>query len=190
MSKVILTDEPNPWTTKGSRIVYDNKWISVREDSVIDPNGNDTIYGVLSPKIVAVGIIPLDEENNTWIVGQFRYPHDSYSWEIVEGGCPKGTEPLASAKRELKEEAGIEAQHWKHFLTFHTSNCMTDEVAHVWVARGLSFGESEPDEDEKLKVQKIPFSELVELVMEGIITDSITVCAVLKLNNLLLENKI
>jgi ADP-ribose pyrophosphatase len=189
MSKVILTDEPNPWTTKGSRIVYDNKWIRVCEDSVIDPNGNDTIYGVVSPKVVAVGVVPLDENNNTWLVGQHRYPHEKYSWEIVEGGCPKGTDPLTSAKRELREEAGITAQEWKHFLTFHTSNCFTNEVAHVWVARQLSFGNPQPDADEKLQVIKIPFSEVVDYVMSGRITDSITMCAVLKLNMLLQKGR-
>jgi ADP-ribose pyrophosphatase len=185
MNKTPLIDEPNPWITKSSRIVYDNKWLRVREDSVIDPSGNHTIYGVVSPKVIAVGIVPLDEDNNTWLVGQYRYPHEKYSWEIVEGGCPVGTDLLASAKRELLEETGITALEWKHFLTFHTSNCFTDEVAHVWVARQLSFGQSQPDDDEKLKVVKIPFHEVVAYVMNGTITDSITICAVLKLNNLL-----
>lgn len=190
MPNTLLTDEPNPWTTKSSRIVYDNKWISVREDQVIDPNGNHTIYGVVSPKVIAVGIIPLDNDQNTWLVGQYRYPHEKYSWEIIEGGCPKGTDPLASAQRELLEEAGIIAQEWTHFLTFHTSNCFTDEVAHVWLARQLSFSTPQPDDDEKLKVVKIPLNEVIDYVMNGKITDGITICSILKLHLLLKNNQI
>ncbi len=190
MSNNKLTNEPNPWQLKSSQLIYENKWIALREDRVVDPNGNDTIYGVLSPKSLAVGVIPLDENNNTWLVGQFRYPLNEYSWEIIEGGCPIGTDLLDSAKRELKEEAGLEATEWKHFLTLHTSNCITDETAEVYVARNITIGESQPDEDEKLQILQLPFEEAYQYVLEGKITDGISVAAILKLKVMLMKGDI
>ena len=76
----------NPWQTIDVRPVYDNAWISVAEHRVIDPSGNPGIYGKVSFQNTAVGVIPVDEQGNTWLVGQYRYVLDEYSWEIPEGG--------------------------------------------------------------------------------------------------------
>ena len=105
--------EENPWLTTGTRLVYDNPWIRVREDQVIQPDGKESIYGVVEFKNIAIGVLPIDSEGFVHLVGQFRYPIDRYSWEIPEGGCPEGEDPLAAAKRELLEETGLSASNWE-----------------------------------------------------------------------------
>lgn len=180
-----LVDEENPWTFKDTRVVYDNPWIHVREDAVIDPSGNDTIYGVVQSKNLAIGILALDEDYNTWLIGQYRYPLGRYSWEIVEGGGKMDVDPIESGKRELKEEAGIEAEEWIYLMTIHTSNCIADETAHLYVAKGLTIGENNPDDNEKLQVAKVPFTEAYQYVLDGRITDSMSVCTILRAKELI-----
>lgn len=171
----------NPWKTLSSRQVYDNKWICVEEHQVINPAGGPGIYGKVLFKNKAIGIVPLDEFGNTWLVGQYRYTINEYMWEIPEGGCPKDTPPLDSAKRELKEETGITASKWQQLMRFHTSNSVTDEEGFIFLAEGLSFGESELEETEAdLIVKKLPFKQVLEMVMNGEITDSMSVAGILK----------
>lgn len=175
----------NPWKTLSSREIYDNPWINVREDQVINPNGGNGIYGVVSMKGKALGIIPLDEEGNTWLVGQYRYTLDEYSWEIPMGAGDKNMDLLESAKRELREETGITAKKWTKIMRIHTSNSVTDEEGFVYMAQDLEFGNPECDETEDLKVMKLPFTKAVDMVMDGSITDSISVAGILKLAKLL-----
>ncbi|MDQ3393028.1 MAG: NUDIX hydrolase [Bacteroidota bacterium] len=175
----------NPWKKLSSREIYENPWIKIREDQVINPNGGSGIYGVVSMKGTALGIIPLDEEGNTWLVGQYRYTLNEYSWEIPMGGGDKNMEPLESAKRELKEETGIIASKWTNIMRIHTSNSVTDEEGFVFLAQGLQYGTTEYDDTEDLKVMKLPFKKAVEMVMDGEITDSISICGILKLAKIL-----
>ena len=175
----------NPWKLKSSKQVYDNPWITLHEDQVINPGGGDSLYGRVHFKNLAIGIIPLDDDLNTWLVGQWRYPLDEYSWEIPMGGGPIGIDKLESAKRELKEETGIEALHWEEFLRMHTSNSVTDEVGYAFVARGLTFGETEFEESEDLAIKKIPFSEALAMCLDGRITDSLSIVAIFKLAKML-----
>ena len=116
----------NPWTKLYREVKYENPWIKVTEDKVKNHAGNDGIYGVVHFKTHAIAIIPLDENNNTWIVGQYRYPQNSYEWEVVEGGCPVGTSPLETAKRELIEEVGLKAESFEMILEMQLSNSTTD----------------------------------------------------------------
>ncbi len=190
MSKTELHDEENPWTFLGTQTVYENPWIKVRQDDVLDPSGKKTIYGVVTARHLAIGILPLDEEYNTWLVGQYRYPLGRYSWEIVEGGGKFDVDPIESGKRELLEETGITAQHWEHLMTIHTSNCIADETAYLYIAKGLSFGQSQPDSNEKLQVAKVPFKEAYEMVLDGRITDSMSVTAILRAHILIREGKL
>lgn len=190
MSKPDLTDEENPWIKKSEKIIYDNPWIIVREHQVIDPSGKDTIYGVVSAKHLAIGIIPLDENYNTWLVGQYRYPLKKYSWEIVEGGGKFDIDPIESAKRELQEETGLAAREYTKILVLQTSNCISDEVAIIYVAKGITEGIASPDDDEKLKVAKVPFSEAYRMVMDGRIEDSLSVGGILKAHLLMQQGKI
>lgn len=185
-----LIDEDNPWQTLGERTVYDNPWMHVREDTVIDPAGNDTIYGVVSAKRLAIGILPLDEDNNTWLIGQWRYPLKRYSWEIVEGGGDPNLDPKESGARELKEEAGIVAKTWIPITTIHTSNCIADETAYLYAAKDLEIGEPEPDDNEKLQLAKVPFMEAYQMVMDGRITDSMSVVTILRAKIMMDEGKL
>jgi 8-oxo-dGTP pyrophosphatase MutT (NUDIX family) len=176
-----------PWKTLSVEERYSTPWISVSHHEIIDPSGRPGIYGVVHFKNLAVGIIPLDAEGNTWIVGQHRYPIDAYSWEIIEGGGARDRPPLESAQRELREEAGIVAEHWTEVLQMDLSNSASDEVAIIYVAQGLSFHAPEPDHNEQLELRKVPFAELVQMVLRGELRDSLTVAGVLKVDRLLRE---
>ncbi|MEX2379587.1 MAG: NUDIX hydrolase [Vicingaceae bacterium] len=180
----------NPWQLKNKKVVYDNPWIEVTHHEVLNPANKPGIYGEIHFKNIAIGILPLDEDMHTWIVGQYRFPLDQYSWEIPEGGGKIGIDPLVSARRELKEETGIVAKDWKEILRLHTSNSVSDELGIIYLAKGLSFYEAEPDEDEELSIRKIPFNHLVEMVLKGEITDSLSVAAVLKVKLLLDSGKL
>lgn len=170
----------NPWKTLETKYVYENPWIKVQEDQVLNPKGGKGIYGKVSFKNNAIGIIPIDEEGNTWLVGQYRYTMNEYSWEIPMGGGPLEIEPLESAKRELKEETGLTAEIWTNIMRIHTSNSVTNEEGFVFLAENLTQGETEFEETEDLKIKKLPFTEVVQLVMDQKITDAISIAGILK----------
>ena len=184
-------NKKNPWSTLKSKTIYDNPWIRVIENAVINPSGGEGIYGVVRFKNIAVGIVPLAENNNTWLVGQYRYTLEEYSWEIPEGGCLKDEEtPLEAAKRELKEETGLEADKWIKILKMHTSNSVTDEVAYTFIAQGLTFGEAIPEETEELQVLKLPIEEAINMSLNNEIIDTVSIRSLLKTKFLLDNNKI
>ncbi|MEO1655341.1 MAG: NUDIX hydrolase [Bacteroidota bacterium] len=176
---------PNPWTTKESKAIYDNPWISVREDQVINPSGNPGIYGVVHFKNKAIGIIPIDENGYTYLVGQYRYSLDEYSWEIPMGGGTIEIDILESAKRELKEETGFTARKWTNIARIHTSNSVTDEEGFVFLAEDLIPGDTEFEDTEDLQIKKISIRAAVQMVMENEITDSLSVAGLLKVARIL-----
>ena len=178
-------DLDNPWQTLKIYKVYDNPWIRVTHRDVLTPAGTPGIYGVVHFKNVAVGIVPLDSEGNTWLVGQYRYTLNQYSWEIPEGGCPLTGNPLDAAKRELKEETGISAQKWTKILDFHLSNSVSDEKGVAFLAEDLNFGEAMPEETEKLQIKKLPLTEAVDMVLNGEITDALSIMGLLKVERML-----
>ena len=175
----------NPWKTLSSEVKYENPWIRVTESAIINPAGNKGIYGVVHFKNKAIAIIPLDEDNNTWIVGQYRYTMNSYEWEVPEGGCPEGEEPLNGAKRELAEEVGLVAGSWEMILETQLSNSVSDEIGYTYIAKELEFVGSSPEETEQLHVRKLPFEEVVEMVLRGEIKDGLSVASILKAKLLL-----
>jgi 8-oxo-dGTP pyrophosphatase MutT (NUDIX family) len=175
-----MEEHKNPWQTVTSKIVYENPWIKVREDKVINPSGGDGIYGVVSFKNIAIGIVPVDQEGYTYLVGQYRYPLNEYSWEIPEGGGPIGIDILDSAKRELKEETGFTAKKWTNISRIHTSNSVTSEVGFIFLAEELTAGESELEATEDILVKKIKLKEAVDMVMNNQITDSLSIAGILK----------
>jgi len=177
----------NPWKTLSSKSVYANPWIEVFHNEVITPGGSAGIYGKVHYKNIAVGVIPLDPDYNTWIVGQYRYTLDTYSWEIPEGGSPEGTDPLESAKRELKEETGLTALEWQEILSLQTSNSVCDELAYLYIAKNLTQGEWEPEDTEDLQLRKLPFTELVAMVHRGEIQDAMSVAAIMKVDWMIKE---
>ncbi|MEP2025226.1 MAG: NUDIX hydrolase [Reichenbachiella sp.] len=180
----------NPWKKVSGKEVYDNPWIAVEEHQVLNPSGNPGIYGKVHFKNKALGIVTLDEDLNTWLVGQYRYTIEEYSWEIPMGGGLINESILKSAQRELKEETGITAKSWENILRIHTSNSATDEEGYVFVARELTFGETEFEDTEDLKIKKLPLEEAVRLVMENEITDSLSIAGLLKTKILIDEEKL
>jgi len=170
----------NPWTTLSSRPIYENPWIAVREDQVLQPDGKPGIYGVVHMRNKAIGVVPIDDEGYIYLVGQFRYTLDRYSWEIPEGGCPANETPLQAAQRELQEETGLSAQRWQTLGTAHLSNSVTDEEATYFLATGLTQGEACPEGTEKLELLRIPFQEALSMIQSGEITDSLTLIGILR----------
>jgi|SRR6185312_7265378 len=170
----------NPWKILAERPIYDNPWIGVTEYDVINPGGGKGIYGKVHYKGLAIGILAMDEEGYIWLVGQYRFVLDAYSWEIPEGGGHPDIPPLESAKRELVEETGLVARDWSLLMELHLSNSVSDERAFVYLARGLEQREAMPEETEQLTVWRLPFEEAYKMVERGEITDSISVAAILK----------
>jgi ADP-ribose pyrophosphatase len=182
--------EENPWQIIAEKIVYDNPWIGLTEYQVINPSGNPGIYGKVRFKNFAIGVLPLDAEMNTYIVGQYRFALGQYSWEIPEGGGPSAADPLESAKRELLEETGLKASRWTEIQRMHLSNSVTDELSIIYLAQDLQQFEPEPEDTEQLIIKKISFDEVYRMVCDGEITDSVTVGAILKVKLMQLEGQL
>lgn len=175
-----MENHKNPWRKISGKKIYENPWLILEEHKVINPSGGEGLYGKVSFKNKAIGVIPLDGEGNTWLVGQYRYTLDEYSWEIPMGGGPLGVDILESAKRELREETGLIAAKWTQIMRIHTSNSVTDEEGFVFLAEDLRQGETSFDETEDLQIIKLPLPEAVEWAMSGKITDAISVAGLLK----------
>lgn len=172
--------ENNPWITHTSEEKYSNPWISITHRKVTNPSGNLGIYGVVHFKNTAIGVVPIDQDGYTWLVGQYRYTLQQYHWEIPEGGCPQDEVPLEAAKRELEEETGIQASRWIPLLEAHLSNSVTDEYCQCFLALDLTIGAAQPEETEQLKIRRLPIKEAIEMAMDGRITDAVSVMALLK----------
>ena len=171
--------DENPWQRISSRLIYDNPWIRVREDNVIRPDGMPGIYGVVHYKNIAVGVLPI-EGDDVYLVGQYRYTLERYSWEIPEGGCPFGEDPLVAAQRELKEETGLSARHWRRMGAAYLSNSVSDEYAIWFLATGLTQGVSQPEGTERLRVRRVPFAEALRMALAGEITDALSLLAIMQ----------
>ena len=172
------------WKKISSRVVWENDWMQVRADEVINPGGGRNTYGYVHFKNRAVAILPLDDDGNTWLVGQQRYTLGEYSWELPMGGAPLGEDMLAAAKRELKEETGLTAASWTEVMRLHTSNSITDEYGVVFVARELTPGDTEFEETEDLEIRKLPLADAIAMVERGEITDAISAAALLRVARL------
>ncbi|MFK7969067.1 MAG: NUDIX domain-containing protein [Bacteroidia bacterium] len=179
----------NPWKILASKPIYTNPWISLTEHEVTNPSGNPGIYGVVSFKNAAVGVVPY-EDGHIWMVGQYRFPLERYSWEIPEGGGEPSETPLAAAQRELQEETGLVAAQYEPLLEMHLSNSVSDEWGIVYLATGLTQGEASPEDTEDIRLQKMSLEEVYRRVEAREITDSLTVAAIYKMMILKLEGKL
>lgn len=169
------------WKTKNKRDVYETPWIKVEHHEVITPAGTDGIYGVVKFKNIAIGVVPLDTDNHIWLVRQSRYTLGQYTWEIPEGGCPHGEEPIEAAARELEEEVGLKAASIEPILTMHLSNSVTDESCEVFIAKNLSKGTQALEDTEDITFKRIHFDEALQMVLRHEITDAISVAALLRI---------
>lgn len=175
----------NSWQTLSSEEKYDNRWINVTEYQVINPAGGKGIYGKVHFKNKGIGIVAFDNDENTWLVGQWRYTLDEWCWEIPEGGGALDTDPIESAKRELKEETGLVAERWTMIQRAYLSNSVSDEEGFLFLAEDLTQQESELEDTEAdLKVWKLPFKDALQMVLTGKITDSLSVMGILKVARL------
>lgn len=173
--------QKNPWTINDSKAIYQNAWIDVTEYDVLNPAGKPGIYGKVHFKNIAVGVVPITPDMQTYLVGQYRFTIDAYSWEIPEGGCPEGSDPLQTAIRELKEETGLVAAKYKELMRLHLSNSVSDELAIIYLASELMQQDPEPEETEALQIKKVSLSDAFRMVADGTITDAMSVAALTKI---------
>ena len=172
-----MNSKRGPWTVLSQSVVYDNRWIKVTHYDVRTPREEAGIYGTVHFKNVALGIVPVDGEGHTYLVGQHRFPLNNYSWEIPEGGGALDVDAAVSAARELKEETGLTASHWQKLVECELSNSVSDERGIAFLAWGLSAGAAEPDPTEKLEVRLLPLSAAFDMVAAGQIRDSLSILA-------------
>ncbi len=169
------------WKTLKSRTIFDNDWMTVKEDHVVSPTGSQHSYGHVHFKNKAIAVVPLDDHGNTWLVGQDRYTLGEYSWEVPMGGSHPGETPEATAIRELREETGLSCGSLTALMRLHTSNSITDEEGFVFVAEELEEGDTAFDEMESLDIRKLPLTDAIAMAKSGAITDAISVAALLRL---------
>ena len=180
----------NPWTVLSQATIYENAWIRVNHHEVTNPAGGPGVYGTVHFKNHAIGIVPIDHEGNVIFVGQYRFPMNSYSWEIPEGGGPESTPILASAQRELLEECGVAARCWLEILRMDLSNSVTDEHGTAFLAWDLDVAAAQPEDTEQLQVARVPFWEAVERVTRGEIRDSLSVAALFRVAFMAFQNEL
>ncbi|MBM95000.1 MAG: DNA mismatch repair protein MutT [Oceanospirillaceae bacterium] len=169
-----------PWKIKSVRAIYDNPWIKVDEYQVISPTGNPGIYGLVSFKNLAIAVLPIADNGDTWLVGQYRFTTDSYSWEIPMGGGALTDTPEESALRELREETGLTASRLTMLGEFDLSNSVTTEKGYAFLATELQQGETEFDDTEQLDIKRVPFDEALAMTMDGRITDLLSIVTIQK----------
>ena len=182
-----MTPHGRPWRSHAARLAYDNPWVSLTEHDAEAPTGFRAPYGVLHFKNLAIAVLPLHEDGTVTLVGQHRFPHAGYSWEIPEGGAPLGEDPLDGAKRELREEAGLIAADWREVLRVEMSNSVTDEVGVGFIATGLTATDAQPDETESFAVARVPFREVLDLALGGAIPDMLSVAMLLRAYHMAVE---
>lgn len=180
----------NPWTVLSCATTYENRWIRVDHREVLTPSGVPGIYGTVHFKGQATGVVPVDDQGNVILVGQYRFPLSAYSWEIPEGGGPQDVPALESARRELREECGLAAANWMEILQADLSNSVTDERGTAFLAWGLSAAPADPDETEVLQVARVPFWDAVDRAKRGEIRDAVSVAALLRVALMALQGEL
>jgi len=185
-----LRPHGRPWDVSSSKVVYDNPWITLTEYQAVAPTGRPALYGKVGFKNQAIGIVPLHEDGTVTLVGQNRFSLANYSWELPEGGAPHGEDPLDGAKRELAEEVGLQAADWRLILRMELSNSVTDEIAHGFLAMGLSPTNGEPDETEDFAVARVPFREALDAATAGHMPDAITVALLLRTHHMAVRGEL
>jgi 8-oxo-dGTP pyrophosphatase MutT (NUDIX family) len=179
-----------PWRSHSAEVVYDNAWVTLTEHRAEAPTGFKAPYGVLSFKNLAIAVLPLHADGSVTLVGQHRFPHADYSWEIPEGGVPRDEAPLDGARRELREEAGLEAAEWREVMRTQLSNSITDERAVGYIATGLTQTAPAPDETESIAIRRVPFRLALDLALSGAMPDMLTVAMLLRAHHMAVEGEL
>ncbi|HLZ21510.1 MAG TPA: NUDIX hydrolase [Ktedonobacterales bacterium] len=169
----------SPWRTLGAREVYRNPWLEVVEYSVVRPDGERGIYGVVNPGDNA-SIVALDGDQNLYLVGDFCYPLQRYQWSIPSGKVEHGEEPAETARRELAEEAGITAARWDLLGTFDLTPGICTQASYIYLARDLTLGEARPEGTERFTLRRLPLREAYEACLSGEIRNSVSVLGILR----------
>lgn len=156
------------------KAIFEGKVVRLYLDRVRLPDGKEAEREVVLHR-GAVGMVALDEEERVFLVRQYRHATGEHLVEIPAGKLDAGEDPMECARRELLEEVGCAAESWTKLASFYTSPGFSDEVLHLYLARGLTHGESSPDDDEFLEVMRVPLEEALEMVARGRIRDSKTV---------------
>lgn len=185
-----MSEETDPWRTLSERRVYENPWIAVDHREVLTPGGTPGVYGIVRFRRVAVGVVPIDDEGQVHLIGQWRVPLNEYSWEIPEGGADPGEPPEACAARELREETGLTAARLIPIFKMALSNSSTDERAVVFLATGLKAGAAAPDDTEALAYKRMPFRAALDLALSGAMTDAMTVAGLLRAHHMAVTGEI
>jgi len=167
--------KPPPWRSETEETVFENPWMRLTRHRTVAPTGNPADYTVMQPKNAATGVLPVHDDGTVVLVGQQRFAFANYSWEMPEGGAALGEDPVDGVKRELAEEAGLEAAHWAPALEMELSNSVTTEMAHTWIAWGLNPVPVAPDPTEVIAVVRVPFGDLLDEIGRGTVKDSLTV---------------
>jgi 8-oxo-dGTP pyrophosphatase MutT (NUDIX family) len=171
-----------PWQPGVARLAFESAWIRVTDQEAVAPTGRPARYGLVHFKNLAVAVLPIHDDGTVTLVGQHRFPHADYSWEIPEGGAPLDEDPLEGAKRELAEETGLVAADWREVLRTQLSNSVTDERMIGYLALGLTeAGEAyDADETEAIALVRAPFREVLDAAMAGHMPDMLTVAMLLR----------
>lgn len=173
-----------PWKIKSSKIVYQNRWISVREDRVARPDGKPGIFGVVT-MLPGSSVIPIDNKGNVYLTKEYHYGVDRVTVEAISGGIERGENKLSTAKRELKEETGFSAKKWIYLGAVDPFTTVVHSPNYMYLAENLSRGKSHQEETEKIRVIKIPLKKALQWVKKSKITHSATCVALLKIQSYL-----
>jgi 8-oxo-dGTP pyrophosphatase MutT (NUDIX family) len=174
-----MPDQSNPWETLSSRRFYESRYVDVDQDEVRHRSGKVHPYTALRFRIYGIAVLPILADGSTYLIGQYRYLSQRYTWELPRGSGPKGIDPLETAQRELKEETGAVAGQWLEVLRLMVSPGITDEMAPCFVAWDLDQGMADPDPQESLAIRQLSFPEAVAAVLDGTICDAASVATIL-----------
>ncbi len=161
------------------RLIYRNPWLSLTENTVERPDRARSVFGIVEMKPGAT-VVAVNGEGEVVLVREFKIAVGRETLEAVSGGIEDGETPLDAAKRELREEAGVEAAHWTSLGVVDPFTTAINSPNHIFLASGLKPAEASPDEGETVETILVPFAEAIEMVMRSEITHGATCVALLK----------
>jgi len=182
--------KPPAWRNDSEETLFESPWMRLTRHDATAPTGLISDYVVMRPKNVGTGVLPIHDDGTVVLVGQQRFALANYSWEMPEGGAPLGEDPFDGVRRELAEEAGLEAAHWQPALRMELSNSITDEIAVTWLAWGLSPVPTAPDPTEVIAVVRVPFLDLLDEIGRGTVRDAMTVATAYKAHHMAITGEL